>query len=85
MARLMSTVRGFAGDSSGKESASQCRRHRKCGFDPWVRKVPWRRKWQPPLVFLPGESSGQRRLAVYSLWGHKELDTTEHTYKHYLN
>ena len=38
---------------SGKESACQCRRH---GFDPWVRKIPWRRKWQPTPVFLPGES-----------------------------
>ena len=37
----------------------------------------WRRKWQPTPVFLPGESHGQRRLADYSPWGHKELDTTE--------
>ena len=35
---------------------------------PWVRKIPWRRKWQPTLVFLPGESRGQRGLAGYSLW-----------------
>ena len=42
---------------SGKESACQCRR---CGFDPWVGKIPWRRKWQPTLVFLPGESYRQR-------------------------
>ena len=38
---------------SGKEPTCQCRRHR---FDPWVRKSPWRRKWQPTLVFLPGKS-----------------------------
>ena len=37
----------------------------------------WRRKWQPTPVFLPGESHGQRRLADYSPWGHKEMDTTE--------
>jgi len=37
---------------SGKESACQCRR---CGFDPWVGKIPWRRKWQPTPVFLPGK------------------------------
>ena len=34
-------------------------------FDPWVRKMPWRRKWQPTLAFLPGESLGQRSLAGY--------------------
>ena len=44
-----------------------------------VRKIPWRRKCQPTLVFLPGESQGQKGLASYSPWGHKELDTTEET------
>ena len=39
---------------NGKESACQCRRLKRCGFDPWVSKIPWRRKWQPPPVFLPG-------------------------------
>ena len=39
-----------------KEPACQCRRHRRCTFDPWVRKSPWSRKWQPTPVFLPGES-----------------------------
>ena len=39
-----------------KESTCQSRKHKSCGFDPWVRKTPWRRKWQPTLVFLPGES-----------------------------
>ena len=47
--------------------------------DPWVRKIPWRRAWQPTPVFLPGESHGQRSLARYSLWGHKESDMTEAT------
>ena len=61
---------------SGKESAYQWRR---CMFDPWVRKIPWRRKWQPTPVFLPGESHGQRSLPGYSPWGHKESDTTELT------
>ena len=52
-------------------------------FDPWVGKIPWRREWQPDLVFLPGESHGQRSLAgcsparVYNTWGHKELVTIE--------
>ena len=52
----------------GKESACQCRRHR---FDPWVRKIPWRRKWRPTPVFLPGKSHGQRSLVGYSPWGLK--------------
>ena len=49
----------------------QCRRHRKCSFDPWVGKFPWRRAWQPAPVFLPGESHGQRSLVGYSPWGHR--------------
>ena len=42
-------------------------------------KIPWRRKWKPTPVFLPGEFRGQRSLAGYSLWGHKESNTTEAT------
>ena len=42
-------------------------------FDPWVRKIPWRRKWQPIPVFLPWKSYGQRRLVGYSPWGHKRV------------
>ena len=56
---------------SGKESACQCKKH---GLNPWVRKIPWGRKWQPTLVFLPGKSHGQRNLADYSPWVHKESD-----------
>ena len=44
---------------------------------PRVGKIPWGRVWQPSSIFLPGESRGQRSLAGYSPWGHKELDTTE--------
>ena len=51
---------------SGKDSACQCRR---CQFPPWVGKIPWRRKWQPTPVFLPGKSNRQRSLAGYSPWG----------------
>ena len=58
---------------SGKESACQCRGLR---FNPWVRKIPWRRKWQPIPVFLPGEFHGQRSLVKYSPWGHKRWDMT---------
>ena len=43
----------------------------------WVRKIPWRREWQPTPVFFPGESHGQRSLVGYRPWGHKELDMTE--------
>ena len=47
------------------------------GFNPWVGKIPWRRKWRPTPVFLPGKSHGRRSLVGYSPWGHKESDTTE--------
>ena len=52
-------------------------------FDLWIRKIPWRRKWQPTPVFLPEKFHGQRSLAGYSPWGHKDSDTTEcaHTLK----
>ena len=78
---------------SGKEPACQCRRHKRCGFNPWVRKIPWSRRWQPTPVSLPGESHGQRSLAGYSPRDRKELDRTEllntdthtHTHTHLLN
>ena len=59
---------------SGKESACW---HKRCGFYPWVEKIPWRRKWQPNPVFLPGEFHRQRSLAGYSPRGRKESDMTE--------
>jgi len=46
----------------GKQPVCQCRRHKTHRFDPWVRKIPWRRKWEPIPVFLPGESQVQRSL-----------------------
>ena len=52
---------------SSKESACQCRRCKRCGFSPWTGKSPWRRKWQPTLVSLPGESHKKRSLAGYNL------------------
>ena len=58
------------------------RRCKRREFDPWVRKIPWRKAWQSTPVFLPGESHGQRSLVGYDPWGHKEWDTTkaiEHT------
>ena len=59
---------------SSKESTCECRRNR---FDPWVRKIPWRRKWQPTPAFLPEESHAQKSLAGYCPWRHKQSDTTE--------
>ena len=53
---------------SGRESTCQCKRCKSQTFDPWVGNIPWRRKWQPTPVFLPGESHGQRSLAGYSPW-----------------
>ena len=47
------------------------------GFDPWVRKIPWRRKWLPIPVFLPGKFHGQGSLEGYSPWDGKESDVTE--------
>ena len=44
----------------------QCKRHRRHRFNPWVRKIPWRRKWQATPVFLPGKFHEQRSLAVCS-------------------
>ena len=56
------------------------RRCKRCGFHPWVRRMPWRKKRRPTLEFLPGKSHGQRSLVGYSPWGCKESDMTE--YRH---
>ena len=61
------------GGTSGKEPDCQCRRCKRCTFDLWVGKIPWRRAWQPPPVLLPGESQGQRSLAGYIPQGHKGI------------
>ena len=63
---------GLPWQISGKESTCQCRR---CGFDPWVGKIPWRRKWEPTPVFSLGKSHEQTILAGYSPWGSQESDT----------
>ena len=52
-------------------------------LSPWIRKIPWRRKWQPTPVFLPGKSHGLRSLLGYSPWGRKELDMTEQLHIHF--
>ena len=59
----------MSGGSGGKEPTCQCK------FNPWVGKIPWRRKWQATPVILPGKSQRQRSLAGCGPWGQKELDT----------
>ena len=74
---------GFPSGLVIKNLSVNARRHRRCKFYPWVRKIPWRRKWQPMPVFLPGKSHGQRSMAGNNLWCHRESDMTEqltHTY-----
>ena len=67
---------------SGEEFTCHCRR---CGFDPWVGKIPWTKKWQPTLVFSSGKFHGQRSRAGYSLRGRKESDTTGGLTTHVLS
>ena len=53
---------GFPDGASGKEPDGQCRRHKRCRFSPWIRKIPWRRAWQSTTAFLPGDPHGERSL-----------------------
>ena len=70
---------GFPGDSVVKNPPANAGRE----FDPWVGKIPYRRKWQPTPVLLPGKSRGLRILVGYSPWGRKELDRTEQLHFHF--
>ena len=70
-------IQGLPSGARDKEPACQHRRCKRLEFDPWVGMIPWRRAWQPTPVFLPGEPHGQRSLAGYNPWGHRELDKTE--------
>ena len=76
------TMPSFPGGTSGKESTCQSRRCRRRGFDPWVRKIPCRRKWQPTPVFLPEKFHGQRSLTDYSPWYCKESDVAKQLNTH---
>ena len=80
---------GFPGGDNGEESACLCQRHKRRGFNPWLGKICWNRKWQPASVFLPGKFHGQRSLANYTPWNCKKSDTTEllsiHTRTHCLS
>ena len=64
-------ISGFSGGTSGKQPVCPCRRHKRCEFNPWVGRIPWKRAWWPTPIFLPGESHGQRSLVGYSPWGHR--------------
>ena len=64
-ALFFANSQGFPCGTSDKEPACQCRRHKRCEPHPWVRKILWRRRWQPTPVFSPGEFHGQRSLAGY--------------------
>ena len=75
-------IHRLPGRHSGKEPTCQCRRCKRCGFDPWVWKIFWSRNWQPTPVFLPGKFHGQRSLVGCRPWGCKESDTTEQLNTH---
>ena len=70
------------GGHSGKESACQCRRCKKRVFDPWDKKISWRKKWQPTPLCLPGKSHGQRILVGYSPWDYKGTQPSTHTHQY---
>ena len=74
--------KGFPGGTSGKEPICQCRRHKRHGFNPWVRKIHWRKVQQPTPLFWSGEFHGQRGLVGYSPWGCKESDMTKVRHAH---
>ena len=74
----------LSGGMSGKEPVHQCRKLKRLGFNPWVRKIPWRGAWQPTPVFLPGESLGQRSLTGYDSQGYNVSNTTEVTWNKHM-
>ena len=78
MSQMQHSAMGFPGSTSVKDLTCQCRRCKRLGFDPWIRKIPWSRKWHPTPIFLPEEFHGQKSLVAYSPWGCQESDKTEH-------
>ena len=81
---LITITLGLPRWHSSKESACQCRRHKRLSFSPCVGKIPWSRKWQLTLVLLPGKFHGHRSLVGYSPWSHKrvEHDWARWTHEH---
>ena len=75
----------FPGDASGKEPTCQCRKSKRCRFNPWVGKIPWRRAWQPNPVFLLGESPWTEETGgLQSMWWQRvrhDWSDWAHTYK----
>ena len=69
---------------SDKESACQCRRCRRPRFNPWIGKIPCSRKWQPTPAYLPGKSHGQRSLAGYSPWVHRQTGLSDFHFTSYM-
>ena len=72
------SFRGLPWCSDGKVSAYNAEDR----FDTWVGKILWRKQWQPTPVLVPGKSHGRSSLVGYSLWGHKESDTTKRLHFH---
>ena len=69
---------GFSGGTTGKNPLANAGDVREwCRFEPWVRKISWRKAWHPTVVFLPGESYGQSSLGGCSPWGCRESGMTE--------
>ena len=67
------------GDASGKEPACQCRGCKRCGFNPWIRNIPWSGAQQPTPVFLPEECHGRTSQSGNSPQGHTQSDSAEVT------
>ena len=75
--KRLESEHSLTGAVSGQSPACQCRRRKRRGFNPWIRKIPWRRTWQSTPVFLPGVPHGWRCLVGYSPWGPKASNMTE--------
>ena len=71
-------ILGYLGAAVVKNPPANAEDAKRYWFNPWFRKIPWRRIWQPAPIFLPGKFHGQRSLADYSSRGRKVSDTTEH-------
>ena len=75
-----SSSSGSPGGASGEESTCQCRRCKRCGFDPWVGNITWKRKWHLHPSILAWTCHGQKNLESYSPWGCEESDMSKHTH-----